>query len=191
MSKVIYEIDGSKVPASDKCDHARNLRVSIKYGLAQGWLTEKANTAHSPRSSAKSKRGELSKEHLSKFEAFWQAFGYKKGKKEAMQSWAMINELDAVFDQIMKAARRECDNRGEIIGKGGTPKFAQGWLTAERWLDYEDSTAGVTAFRSDEAPDGWEAFWLEHTGFEPKEKNWFSISPSIRAEILTEMKKKQ
>ncbi|MDE7241604.1 helix-turn-helix domain-containing protein [Desulfovibrio sp.] len=86
------------------------------------------------------KRRKLAGKRLTTFEAFWADFGLKKGKAEAADAWLDIPELtDRLVARICDAARQEAQARREIEARGGTPKWAQGWLTARRWEDYEPS----------------------------------------------------
>ncbi|MDE6734621.1 MAG: hypothetical protein K2J64_04055 [Desulfovibrio sp.] len=86
------------------------------------------------------KRRKLTGKRLTAFEAFWDAFDLKKGKAEAADAWLDIPELtDRLVARICDAARQEAEARREIEARGGTPKWAQGWLTARRWEDYEPS----------------------------------------------------
>ena len=86
------------------------------------------------------KRRKLTGKRLTTFEAFWAAFDLKKGKAEAADAWLDIPELtDRLVARICDAARQEAQARREIEARGGTPKWAQGWLTARRWEDYEPS----------------------------------------------------
>ncbi|MDE5878493.1 MAG: hypothetical protein K2G99_00445, partial [Desulfovibrio sp.] len=86
------------------------------------------------------KRRKLTGKRLTTFEAFWTAFDLKKGKAEAADAWLDIPELtDRLVARICDAARQEAQARREIEARGGTPKWAQGWLTARRWEDYEPS----------------------------------------------------
>jgi hypothetical protein len=70
-----------------------------------------------------------------KFLIFWDAFSYKKGKGGAESSWSKIKLTDELFDSIISSAKLEALNRPSLIGRGMTPKMAQGWLTERRWED--------------------------------------------------------
>ncbi len=80
---------------------------------------------------------------LEAFFRFWEAFGYKEGLREAADSWLKIKwpednaPKNKLFFDILKAAKRENDERNEKIARGSTPKMPQGWLTARRWEDEE------------------------------------------------------
>ncbi len=84
------------------------------------------------------KKRKLKGKRLETFLLFWEAFNYKKDKASAADSWFEIPELtDKLVNSICESARKENDNRNDLIQKGMTPKFAQGWLTSKRWEDEE------------------------------------------------------
>jgi hypothetical protein len=70
------------------------------------------------------------------FMRFWEVFDYKHGRAEAADAWLDIANLDApLVDAIVFAASVEAGLRPGILRRNGTPKMAQGWLTARRWED--------------------------------------------------------
>ena len=72
------------------------------------------------------------------FQIFWDAFGYKKGKREAADAWLDIPSLtNELVEIIVGAARMEAERRPQMIKDGKTPKMAQGWISASRWEDEE------------------------------------------------------
>lgn len=82
------------------------------------------------------KKRKLTGKRLESFQAFWEAFDYKKGKAEAADSWLDIPQLtSALVAQIVAAAKREALVRPGQVASGKTPKMAQGWLSARRWED--------------------------------------------------------
>jgi hypothetical protein len=83
------------------------------------------------------KRGrKLEGKRLETFNNFWDAFNFKNGKAEAADAWLNIPQLtDKLVDVIINAAKLEAQKRPDIISKGNTPKWAQGWLTGKRWED--------------------------------------------------------
>jgi len=85
----------------------------------------------------KTKSGKkLSGKRLDTFESFWVLFNFKKGKASAADSWLNISTLtDTITEQIFEAAKIEAERRPELIAKGSSPKWAQGWLTERRWED--------------------------------------------------------
>lgn len=88
------------------------------------------------------KRKRLEGKRKASFEKFWETFGYKKGRAEAIDAWAAIPQLtDTLMEQILSAARKEAERRPEIQSAGRTPIYAQGWITGRRWEDEELSEA--------------------------------------------------
>ncbi|WP_461209943.1 hypothetical protein [Desulfocurvus sp. DL9XJH121] len=82
------------------------------------------------------KKKKLQGKRLEWFERFWAAFAWKKGKAEAADAWLEIPELtDALCSRIVAAAALEARRRVELLDKGGTPKWAEGWLRGRRWED--------------------------------------------------------
>lgn len=84
------------------------------------------------------KRGRyLTGKRLESFEQFWPAFAYARGKAEAADAWLDIPNLTgSLVARICDAARQEAANRPQFEARGGTPKWAQGWLSGRRWEDY-------------------------------------------------------
>ncbi|CCK82408.1 hypothetical protein [Desulfobacula toluolica] len=84
----------------------------------------------------------LTGKRLESFEHFWRVFNYKKGKSASADSWLKIPSLtDALVKEIISAAEIEASRRPDLIKKGHSPKWAQGWLTERRWED-EDYSHG-------------------------------------------------
>lgn len=78
----------------------------------------------------------LAGKRLEAFDSFWRAFNYKHGKSAAADSWLKIRPLtDALVKEIISAAEIEAARRPTLEKSGGTPKWAQGWLTERRWED--------------------------------------------------------
>lgn len=70
------------------------------------------------------------------FNLFWDAFDYKKGKGGAEKSWAAIKGYSqTLLNTILESAKAEAKTRQMVIKRGGSPKWAQGWLTEKRWED--------------------------------------------------------
>lgn len=80
------------------------------------------------------------------FEKFWNAFDYRKGKAEAAGAWFTLHPDNDLTEKIIEAAKTEADARQDLISKGHTPKWAQGWLTVRRWEDER------TEFKSPKPP---------------------------------------
>lgn len=78
----------------------------------------------------------LTEKRLETFYQFWDSFDFKQGKAAAADSWLKIPALNQkLVKQILSAAKIEASGRQKIINKGGTPKWAQGWITERRWED--------------------------------------------------------
>jgi hypothetical protein len=87
----------------------------------------------------------LTGKRLETFECFWRVFNHKKGKAAAADSWIKIPTLtDALVQEIVSAAEIEASRRQDLIKSGGSPKWAQGWLTERRWEDeaYKEGVNG-------------------------------------------------
>ena len=98
------------------------------------------------------KNKKLSGWKLKSFSDFWNAFDFKKGKAEAADAWMEIKSLDdSMVAKILDAAKAEAKRRPEIVLKGHSPKWAQGWLTGRRW---EDEQNAVNTQKGDMDP--WE-----------------------------------
>lgn len=109
---------------------------SLPTGSSENYLTKR--------------RRKLSGWKLEAFEEFWQTFGYKKGRAEAADAWLDISDLTPeLARKINQAADREAEARPLLVAKGRTPKWAQGWISARRWEDWEDDRAA--AFNHDHA----------------------------------------
>jgi hypothetical protein len=90
----------------------------------------------------------LTGKRLETFESFWRVFNFKNGKAAAADSWLKIPTLtDALVQDILFAAEIEASRRPELIKSGGSPKWAQGWLTERRWEDeaYKENLNGTMA----------------------------------------------
>jgi len=73
---------------------------------------------------------------LSDFNRFWDSFGYKKGKGGAEKAWMKIkNYSPELVETIILAAELETNQRHFVMQRGGTPKWAEGWLNERRWED--------------------------------------------------------
>jgi hypothetical protein len=70
------------------------------------------------------------------FKRFWDAFDYKRGKREAADAWIDIPELtNQLVDKIICGAKIAAEERKKTIELGIIPKMAQGWITGKRWED--------------------------------------------------------
>ena len=102
----------------------------------------------------KTKSGKkLTGKRLETFTLFWDAFNFKQGKASAADSWLNIKPLtNRIVADILTAAAIEAERREGTIAKGGTPKWAQGWLTERRWEDevYQTNTIAPKAKTTEE-----------------------------------------
>ena len=85
----------------------------------------------------RSKSGKkLTGKRLELFYQFWNIFDFKQGKAAAADSWLKIPTLTKqLVKRLLNAAKVEASGRQKIINKGGSPKWAQGWITERRWED--------------------------------------------------------
>lgn len=73
---------------------------------------------------------------LSGFLRFWKTFAYKHGKAEAADAWLDIPDLsESKIEEIVQAAAIEARLRPALVARGGSPKWAQGWVSARRYED--------------------------------------------------------
>jgi len=81
------------------------------------------------------KKKKLQGPKLERFTVAWEAFGYKRGKADAADTWMNIKNMDEnLFDKIITAAKVTADNR-ENGDSSKTPQMFQGWLSGKRWED--------------------------------------------------------
>lgn len=85
---------------------------------------------------------------LASFNEFWKAYSYTKGKAEAADSFLAVYSPE-VFQDILAGARAEAESRPSILKSGGTPKWAQGWLSGRRWEDHETSPCSSDCSKCD------------------------------------------
>lgn len=82
------------------------------------------------------KKKKLTGKRKETFLEFWDSFGDKRGKAEAVDAWANIPTLtEALVAEIVAGAKAYAQKREHILAAGGTPKMAQGWLSGRRWED--------------------------------------------------------
>jgi hypothetical protein len=100
------------------------------------WLGQKGYGADQPSTPRDTKRwtAELTRRQQLAFEAFWEAFNYKKGLQRAAMRWAQLGELSKDEHQvIIDAAKQEAQRS---LPPGQVRKMAEGWLFERRWEDY-------------------------------------------------------
>lgn len=97
------------------------------------------NGGHPPTGYRTKKGRILQGECLTRFNEFWRTFQYSKGKAEAADAWYDLWPIDAaLFESILNGAQREAKQRPDVLVKGLTPKWAQGWLSGRRWEDEDE-----------------------------------------------------
>ena len=88
--------------------------------------------------SAKGRR--LSGQALADFEAFWDAYGYRRGKAEAADMWlAATRKAPELVPVIIRTARAAAVEHEELAArvKGRIRMYAENWLQGRRWEDFE------------------------------------------------------
>lgn len=99
-----------------------------------------------PRKASARPGAPLSGPALERFESFWLAFGYRKGRAEAAEAWADLEPVaEELFARILAAARREAAERPALLARGRTPKMARGWLAGRRFEDEPDAPLPAAA----------------------------------------------
>ena len=88
--------------------------------------------------------------NLQSFSEFWKMFDYKKGKAEAADAWLDIPDFTPeLAATVIEAAAKEARARPALIARGGTPKWAQGWLAGRRWEDWDGAEPDPTGTSPD------------------------------------------
>lgn len=104
---------------------------------------EGAAKPHEPRENGADWYAKLSDARRRQFDRFWSAYGYKKGKQGAAMRWHQYQYPDAVVERIVQAATAEARWWKENKPESQTRIFAQGWLEARRWEDYEPAPSAA------------------------------------------------
>jgi hypothetical protein len=131
-----FQEDSENIPRTFQEDSCPELGAgSGEQGAGSGELDSSASEMQDERSYTTKKGRKLKGVHLDRFERFWEAFGYRKGKAEAADAWLDLKPDEATTEEIVKGAQTEARNRPSLIQAGYTPKMAQGWLTGRRWED--------------------------------------------------------
>ena len=108
----------------------KNLKVYSSFSEDDAQDTEEPGTL-------KGRKCKISGKRATSFLLFWNAFDYKLDRAQAIDAWAQIPTLNnALVAKICSAARHYAQvERPAILARGGTPKYAQGWLNDRRWED--------------------------------------------------------
>jgi hypothetical protein len=87
--------------------------------------------------------GLLSERQRLAFDAFWRAFGLKKGRNNAAMRWHQLGELtEAEYGRLIAAASAEAARE---LPQGQARKWAEGWLQERRWEDHAIAGVAKTA----------------------------------------------
>lgn len=136
-----------------------------QFSDALGWardawdfLTENgegAPKAHEPRAAGTDwyAKLDLKSGQRDQFDAFWKAYGLKKGKNEAAMRWHQLGPLSGdVYQRILAAAQAEARQWRDNPPPGQTRIYAQGWLQARRWEDHDALTPALS--QGERGPEG-------------------------------------
>ena len=123
-------------------ENRKESNTSISLHSNEVFTTSTLSAKSAAETVIKGKKKTIKGKRADTFERFWEAFGYKKDRAQAVDAWAAIPSLtDALVDRICDAARREAENRPELESKGRSPQYAQGWLNGRRWEDEPEEPA--------------------------------------------------
>ena len=76
----------------------------------------------------------LKGEELTWFNSIWKAWNSpSEGKKAAADAFLKQNPTKDIARQMYVAAKQYAANRQDIVARGGTPKYFQGWCNEGRW----------------------------------------------------------
>lgn len=75
------------------------------------------------------------------FEEFWKVYPVKKGKGAALKAWRKALKR-ATNDQLIAGAQRYRDDKKRDPEH---TKYAEGWLSGDRWLDEPETKTSTTA----------------------------------------------
>jgi len=96
----------------------------------------------------------LTGKRLVAFNEFWSCYNFKRGKAAAADAWLKIPVLNrSIMSQILSAAKNEAKRRVDLVAKGQSPKWAQGWISERRWEDeaYQPQVESLPKRKSIEA----------------------------------------
>ena len=127
---------GDCVETSVESD-VENLHTDIRYKILDNRDRDKEdiNNQYIAQKSAQNDENEK------RFSEFWEAYGNKKGKKNAKKAFSKINPDEKLFQSIMNGVDKYHNSRQWI---GGFRKEPATWLNGECWMDeYNDETEGT------------------------------------------------
>ena len=87
------------------------------------------------------KKRKLTGPALVAFNQFWSDYDYKHDKARAADAWMAIDwpkdrdGKNALFQEIRKGAKAEAVNRRWVSERGGTPRYAEKFLSHKGWED--------------------------------------------------------
>ena len=145
MSKkrFVQAVFARSLPGVDKRHDALNYALELWQ-----WLTEQGYGDDKPSQPRDSKDWYLSLDDRQKpwFDAFWQAFDFKKGRDEAAMRWSQLGKVsDAEYQQIIDAAAKEAKRE---LPQGQGRKMAQGWLFEKRYLDFTPTKTAAKSLQN-------------------------------------------
>lgn len=156
--KLIDAQEGNQIDCdeqSKQCMPAINLIETSNQNVAYKRQPQKTTPKDNSKRIAQSADRAASQDADAAFEAFWQTFGYKKGKANAREAFARefakAHHAADWLHAVMAAAAKEAQRRPHLIANGQTPIYAQGFLSQRRYED-EDLLA-------------WGAFSAEQQAF--------------------------
>lgn len=115
-----------------ECNVMRNVTRNVTVTLSPSYSLSMCDDNHTL-SSWNEERGAGEEEsNPSKFDIFWEAYGYKKGKKNAQKAFAKIDPDDALFQKIIAGVEAYHQSRN---WKEGYRKEPTTWLNGECWED--------------------------------------------------------
>jgi hypothetical protein len=84
------------------------------------------------------------------FDAFWEAYGWKRDRNGAAMRWHQLGDLtEAQAATIVKAAAADRKQWTETAQSGQVRKMAQGWLHEQRWKDFEVTATAMRVSHGD------------------------------------------
>lgn len=115
------------------------------------------------------KRRKLTGRSLWWFKIFWERFAYKHSRADAVGAWLDLEwqggkENDRLGRLVCIGAKCEARNRFDKTDRGLTPIFGQGWLSANRFEDWQSiydralkniGPDGIDQKIADEMPPGY------------------------------------
>jgi hypothetical protein len=189
------------IPLVDKMppEYKKEAQAFIKKGIELGYWEKREFGAEAPKPAKSKKKGKAvaptplmaymgktlynrrestqwSFKEAEAFDYLMDCYGDERGLKTDIKLVAKYYEQLQRGDAENNIARRDlltCLNNwtGEV----------------DRANNYKFPATQKVAMKMDEAPAGWETYWVRYTGKQPN-KGWYELSEGIRAEILEGMR---